>query len=309
MDLRPPRLGLLLDVDGPIASPVTRSVSAPGLLPTLTALLAEGVPVVFNTGRSEGFLRAQVVDPLLVAGLPPRARVHAVCEKGAVHASIGPDGLGEVVVDESVRLPPTVVADLEGLARDRFADLMFVDPGKHAMVSIEQHLHLDSAEYLRRQPEYERAAAEVLRDAGLGFTWRGAAHPDEAGATDWRIDPTIISVDVESAVLGKDRGAAVALDLLAGDGPLPEEWRTAGDSRTDYAMADWLHAQGRRVTHVDVRPADGVLERPFRVLTPGRTVNDVAGAAWLRSVLAVVRGEVDDDAGFDAGFDAGSDLG
>ena len=46
-----PPFGILLDVDGPVSSPVTRTV-APSLLADVGSLLAAGVPVVFNTGRS-----------------------------------------------------------------------------------------------------------------------------------------------------------------------------------------------------------------------------------------------------------------
>ena len=40
-----PPLGLLLDVDGPVASPITRTAAAP-LLADLRRLLAAGIPVV-----------------------------------------------------------------------------------------------------------------------------------------------------------------------------------------------------------------------------------------------------------------------
>ncbi|WP_205705518.1 HAD family hydrolase [Kineococcus indalonis] len=294
-----PPFGLLLDVDGPIASPVTRTVSAPGLLDSLRELLAAGVPVVFNTGRSDHFLRENVVAPLLAGGLPERARLHAVCEKGAVHFSITAGGAGPLHVDTDVAVPPAAVEALEGLARRDFADTMFVDAGKHAMVSVEQRVEVPSALYLEAQERYDAAALDVLAGLGLGAERRGVRRPDAAGRVRWRVDPTIISTDVESVLLGKDRGAATALRLLAADGPLPRAWRTAGDSRTDYAMADWLHAQGHEVVHVDVRPADGVPATPYPVLASWRSVHDVAGAAWLARLAAVVRGEVDDDAGFD----------
>ena len=304
--LHAPRFGLLLDVDGPIASPVTRSISAPGLLDSLRELLAAGIPVVFNTGRSDAFLREQVVTPLLAAGLPAGARLHAVCEKGAVWFSITAQGAGEITVDEAVAVPRPVADVLEALAREDFGDVLFVDADKRAMVSLEQRLDVDSATYLAAQPVFESRALAVFADAGLGVTWKGVDHPDAAGRVDWRIDPTIISTDVESVRLGKDRGAETALRMLAQDGPLPLAWRTVGDSRTDYAMADWLHAQGHEVAHVDVRPADGVPVTPYPVLASWNSVHDEAGALWLARLAAVVRGEVDDDAGFDAHLAAAS---
>jgi hypothetical protein len=46
-------------------------------------------------------------------------------------------------------------------------------------------------------------------------------------------------------------------------------------------MADYVHSLGLDVAHVDVRPADGILEKPYRVITEGALVHDEAGAAFL----------------------------
>ena len=75
--------------------------------------------------------------------------------------------------------------------------------------------------------------------------------------------------ELTAATLGKDLGASRAVELLAAQDITPQAWRTVGDSRTDYAMADWLHANGHEVAHVDVRPSDGVPATPYPVLTAG----------------------------------------
>ncbi|PZE69749.1 MULTISPECIES: hypothetical protein [unclassified Curtobacterium] len=281
-----PRLGLLLDVDGPIASPLSRTIAIPSIIEDLVALAAEGVPVVFNTGRSDAFIREQVVGPLLAGGLAAGGRVHAVCEKGAVWCSIGPqfpDGMGELTVADDLALPRDFADEMRDLVRDEYADLVFFDETKRAMVSIEQLVEVDNAAYLARQPSFDAQAMAALERRGLGVRRLDDVRPDEHGAVDWRVDPTIISTDIESDRSGKDLGAERALELLAADGALPLEWRTVGDSRSDYAMADWLHANGHRVAHVDVRPADGVPETPYRVLTaPDGVIHDEAGARFLR---------------------------
>ena len=56
-----PPLALLLDVDGPVASPVTRDVKRE-IIDDLVALASAGIPVVFNTGRSDAFIREQVTE-------------------------------------------------------------------------------------------------------------------------------------------------------------------------------------------------------------------------------------------------------
>jgi len=294
----PAPLGLLLDVDGPIASPITRTLAIPSIAADLVELAAAGVPIVFNTGRSDAFIRAQVVGPLVDAGLPAGARVHAVCEKGASWFSITPEGAGEVHVDGSLALPEAFMRDMERLVAERFADWMFFDRTKLAMVSLEQLTSVASADYLAVQPDLDARAVEMLTAHGLGSVLEGRETPDADGRVQVRVDPTIISTDVESIRLGKDLGAARALELLADSGPLPLRWRTVGDSRTDYAMADWLHANGHEVAHVDVRPADGIPATPYPVLTAGDLIHDHAGAALLAHWVRVVRGEEADDSAF-----------
>ncbi|SBN61452.1 Hydroxymethylpyrimidine pyrophosphatase [Curtobacterium sp. 9128] len=280
-----PRLGLLLDVDGPIASPVSRTIAIPSIVDDLIALAAEGIPVVFNTGRSDAFIREQVVKPLLAGGLAPGGRVHAVCEKGAVWCSIGPqyeDGMGDITVAEDLALPRDYADEMRELVRSDYADLVFFDETKRAMVSIEQRVEVPNATYLARQSEFDERAMAALQRRGLGVRRLDDVRPAADGSVQWRIDPTIISTDVEADRSGKDMGAERSLELLAEDGDLPLAWRTMGDSRSDYAMADWLHANGHEVAHVDVRPSDGVPATPYPVLTaPDGVIHDEAGARYL----------------------------
>ena len=291
----PPPLGLLLDVDGPIASPVSRSIALPQITRDLVALAAAGIPVVFNTGRSDAFIRDEVVGPMIAAGLPAGARVHGICEKGASWFSIGPEhgpgGMSEVQVDSAPAMPADFAAEMDELVTAEFADLVFFDHTKRAMVSIEQLTTVESATYLARQREFDEKAMEALVRRGAGVRRLDDERRDARGEVQWRVDPTIISTDIESVRLGKDLGAERALELLAEDGELPLAWRTVGDSRSDYAMADWLHADGHDVAHVDVRPADGVPATEYPVLTSASgLIHDDAGAEflarWVRDVGA-----------------------
>lgn len=275
-------LGLLLDVDGPIASPITRTIAIPSIASDLVELANAGIPVVFNTGRSDEFLRGEVVGPLVAGGLRADARVYGVCEKGAVWFRITPDGVGELTVDDTLVLPSALREGVERLIDERFADSMFFDHSKRTMISVEQRTEVDSDHYLAVQPEFDRAVLDLCTTLEIGTVWRTEATPDASGTISVRIDPTIISTDIESIRVGKDLGAERALELIAATGPLPTRWRTVGDSRSDYAMADWLHREGYDVAHVDVRPADGVPETPYAVLTaPVESTNDTAGAAFL----------------------------
>jgi hypothetical protein len=277
----PPRFGLLLDVDGPIASPVTRSINIPSIGRDLAALANAGVPVIFNTGRSDAFIAGEVVQPLLAAGLEDHARVFAICEKGATWFQITPRGAGEVQIDESLAPPAGFGDDVRALVAEHYADLVFYDETKRATVTFEQRLDVSKEAFLARQLEIDEAAIALLNARGFGARRGEVDYPDASGAVQYRADPSIISTDFESIRVGKDFGAERALLLLDGTGPMPLEWRTMGDSRGDYAMATWLHERGETVSHVDVRPADGVPETEYPVLTAAELIHDDAGAAFL----------------------------
>jgi hydroxymethylpyrimidine pyrophosphatase-like HAD family hydrolase len=282
-----PPLALLLDVDGPVASPVTRDVQ-PGIVADMLALAAAGIPVVFNTGRSDAFIREQVMEPMIAAGIPSGTVFHAVCEKGAVWFSYTSAGPGPVHVDRELAMPPALGDDVRRLVAEDYSTHMFFDETKRAMVSVEQHIAVANSDYRAEQALFDADAMELMARHGLGVVRLDHHAPNSDDQIDYRVDPTIISTDIESVRLGKDLGASRAVELLAAQNITPQAWRTVGDSRTDYAMADWLHHNDHAVKHVDVRPADGVPVKPYEVLTAADlglgadVIHDDAGAAFLR---------------------------
>ncbi|MDP9888472.1 hypothetical protein [Pseudarthrobacter enclensis] len=283
-----PPLALLLDVDGPVASPLTRDVK-PDIILDLVALAAAGIPVIFNTGRSDAFIREQVMEPMIAAGIPAGTVIHAICEKGAVWFSYTSAGPGPVHVDRELAVPAAYGDDIRRLVAENYAAHMFFDETKRAMVSVEQHIDVPSADYLAEQKLFDAEAMELMVRHGLGVVRLDHHVPNSDDEVDYRVDPTIISTDIESVRLGKDLGASRAVELLAAQGITPQAWRTVGDSRTDYAMADWLHHNDHPVKHVDVRPADGVPSKPYPVLTAvdlgleATVIHDDAGGAFLRA--------------------------
>lgn len=283
-----PPLALLLDVDGPVASPVTRDVK-PGIIADLVALATAGIPVIFNTGRSDTFIREQVMEPMIAAGIPAGTVIHAICEKGAVWFSYTAAGPGPIHVDHELAVPKAYGDDVRRLVAEDYSRHMFFDETKRAMVSVEQHIEVPSADYLAEQKLFDSDAMDLMTRHGMGVVRLEHHAPNSDDEVDYRVDPTIISTDIESVRLGKDLGASRAVELLAAQGITPLAWRTVGDSRTDYAMADWLHHNDHPVKHVDVRPADGVPVKPYDVLTATDlglgedVIHDDAGGAYLRS--------------------------
>lgn len=279
-------LGLLFDVDGPIASPTSRTIGIGSIITDLVTLASAGVPIAFITGRSDDFIREQVITPLLAAGLSDAlaidgARMFGVFEKGASWANITPEGMGEVTVDTSVALPTALSDEVRELVASDFSDTMFFDETKRAMISVEQRTDVSHAAFIDRQGAFNDAVFAAVSRYGLGVKYGERVAPDAEGNVPFRLDPTIISTDVESVLLDKDRGAERALAYFEASGPLPRLWRSVGDSRSDYLMADHLHAAGYDVAHVDVRPKDGILERPYEIIVEGDLIHDEAGAAFL----------------------------
>jgi len=284
--IAPAPLGLLLDVDGPIASPVSRSVGIASIINDLVLLAGSGVPIAFITGRSDAFIRDEVIVPLFAAGLgealaKPAASMFCVFEKGAVWAPVTSAGLGDIVIDEAVALPQAIVDEARELVASEFSETMFFDETKHAMISVEQRTDVSREAYLPTQQVFNDAAFALLERHGVGVRLGDREAADATGQVPFRLDPTIISTDIESVLLDKDRGAERALEYFAAHGPLPTLWRSVGDSRSDYLMADHLHSAGYDVAHVDVRPLDGILDRPYDIITEGELIHDEAGAAFL----------------------------
>lgn len=280
-------LGLMFDVDGPLASPETRSIRIPSIIDDLVCLVGAGVPIAFVTGRSSEFIRLSVIGPLLAAGLgealeAAEARMFGVFEKGGSWAPITSAGMCSVEVDGSVAFEPSVVDAVRQLVSERFSRTMFFDTEKVAMISVEQRTDVTSPVYLAEQAAFNDAAFDLLVSRGLGVRLGERVHPDALGAVPFRLDPTIISTDIESVQLDKDRGAERALDYFASLGPVPRRWVSIGDSRGDYLMADHLHAAGYDAAHLDVRPLDGMLERDYPVLTEHDKVHDEATAVFLK---------------------------
>lgn len=277
-----PPLGLLLDVDGPVSSPLERRIAIRSIIDDLVTLASTGVPIAFITGRSDTFMRDEVVAPLLGAGLPDGIRMFGVSEKGGVWFPITGEGMGDITVDSELALPDEYTAEFREIAEARFSEEMFFDDTKHAMISLEQNKDALAADFRAAQEQVNQVAFDLLVEHGLGARYADQEFPDADGLINFRVDPTIISTDVESVLLDKDRGAARALDYFRESGDVPTLWRTVGDSRSDYLMADYLHDEGFDVAHVDVRPSDGILHRPYRVITEGNLIHDEAGAAFLR---------------------------
>jgi hydroxymethylpyrimidine pyrophosphatase-like HAD family hydrolase len=283
-----PPFALLADIDGPISNPDAKSIVNPRIVPALTKLLAAGIPVVFNTGRSSDFVEQNVFTPLLAARPRNLHLVHGVCEKGAVWLSLEDDGTQWHFIDEKISVPGELQPLVRQMVETTYAATMFFDETKETMISVERRSDVDHDTYTHVQPQFLHDLERLLNDNGHEVT-RPGPHARN-GSARLQMDPSIISVDLESVMVGKDLGASRAFELL-GDSR-PRQWRTIGDSGVDYDMADWLHAEGEVVKHIDVGPKRERKERPYEVLIANSGIHDEAGGAYVEWLARTVGGDV-----------------
>lgn len=291
--------GLLLDVDGPISSPVTRSVSQEGMIEALVTLANSGVPIAFNTGRGDDFINRELTGLLFDGGLDAEAPVWGIGEKGATWFRLGRDT--PISMDANLVVSIEVRNQIRELVSTKYRDLVFFDESKRTMVSCEQLITVESADFLERRKEMDADLAQLLLAAGYDISWHGNVSAEllelgtdpqastQAGRTNIRLDSSIIATDIEHSATGKDLGAKRFLDQLVKEEiAIPKRWFTMGDSRSDYTMAFWLHELGFNVSHVDVRPTEPLPQTDFHILMHPTMTNDQSGefflGAWAQQV-------------------------
>lgn len=235
----PAPFGLLLDIDGPLCSTITRSIRVPSIAADLTAIANAGCPVVFNTGRSDTFMTAQVIPRLVHAGLGDEAPVWGVGEKGLSWFAVRDGVVGQVEIDRTMAVTPSTRVACVAVA-DQHLDVAFVDETKRSMFTLERRVDVTSSSFLERRPVIAAQLTDAIRACGE--------------ADRFHVIETSIALDVEHRASGKALGAERAVRLVADRTALPRCWYTVGDSDSDYDMASWLHRAGYHVTHLDVSP-------------------------------------------------------
>lgn len=235
--MTPTGFGLLLDVDGPLASTVTRTLRLPAIADHLAAIANAGCPVVFNTGRSDAFMIEHLVPDLIRAGLAMGTPLWCIGEKGATWFAIEDHEPTAVNVEDAIVVPSSVRAACREVS-EAHEEIVFLDESKRTMVSLEQRVTVDNATFLAHRSEINNQLESAIAAKG------------EAQRIHTML--TSIAIDVEHREAGKALGARRAVELVGQRMDVPQQWYTVGDSSSDHDMADWLHHSGYNVVHLDV---------------------------------------------------------
>ncbi len=244
----------MFDVDGPITDPASRSIDDAGLLDRIIAITQVGGRVIFNTGRSVGWVMDNVIEPLQRRSTAVGHDATAVTdhclvvgEKGATQIAFSA-GAAHFESDPTLSVDTAVARAIRELVAGHFSDAMFVDTSKQSMLSVEMAHGMRIGDYQPRQAAFALAAQACV---------------DRSGVPGMRVDVTTIAVDIESVGVGKALGADRALTWLEQCGVEVGSAVCFGDSGSDVAMADRLFERlnpGTPLTYINVG-APGALDR------------------------------------------------
>jgi len=143
----------VFDVDGVLTDPTRKEVTRPEGLAAIAQRLRQKEPVILNTGRAVDFVRAKIIDPLVVllGGRVLLGNVLAVAEKGAVVMRFDVNGNEQIVVDETVSVPADIQEAARLIIKEKYSQSMFFDETKRTMVSIEMQDGYDLKKFQKLQ--------------------------------------------------------------------------------------------------------------------------------------------------------------
>ncbi len=237
---RPGTVLWLFDVDGPLSDPTAKRIIEPVLLEELVARLAQGEPIVLNTGRALPWVIENILTPLryvaLRSGHDPdellKNRFCIIGEKGGSRASYTADGVLQLRCDPTLRLPLVVRLWVARLVEKEFSDTLIYDVSKDGMITVEKADAVPLDAFPAIQQRFIDALTSFLTARSLEGTIR--------------IDCTSIAVDLQHPLAGKALGASRALQWAARHGHAIAEAHCFGDSLSDIEMADECHRRGIR---------------------------------------------------------------
>lgn len=232
--------GWLFDVDGVLSHLVEKKNTERELLERILAVLEKGEPVALNTGRQVSFAVEKVLKELeaMASDKVIFQNLLLVAEKGAIQISYDGDGNYKEEIDESITMPKHIQKEVRELVEKDFSDIMFFDTGKRTMISVEMVDGGDLEEFKKRQVELNALLVQLLDKHNLN--------------TNYKLDLTRISIDLENRHVGKHLGARKVLDWLKKQKIKPQEFIAFGDSKSDLGMAEEIFRNGLKVEMVFV---------------------------------------------------------
>lgn len=232
----------LFDVDGVLTDPTEKRVTDPRLFDEIIARLNSGEFIALNTGRSTTWLTDNFLSPLLgrIDDTTILPQLFCVGEKGGTWATINGEKQVSYGQIPSLRMPEELMARVQEIVNDKYANQMFYDNTKQTMISVEMKDGGDLETFHSYQHAFHEDMRLLLHELGLESTYR--------------IDPTTIATDIESPHATKALGAQRFIQYLKSQDAAyaSAKFEAFGDSPSDAAMADELARHGLDTTFVFV---------------------------------------------------------
>jgi hypothetical protein len=218
--------GWLLDVDGVITDPITKTVTEPNLISRLAKIISRDEIVALNTGRSLSWLNQRVVNPLFKhLHSEEFDRLYVIGEKGGSWLSIEKAEMA-VIFDKSLSLPLKFRQIVAEMVKDDFSDLMFFDDSKKIIVTVEMRDGVNLVHFSQKQKQLVNRLQSLLIFHELD--------------QQFKIDATRIATDIEHVKAGKAFGVGRLLSLINDRGFSVERFTAVGDSLSDLEMGKEL---------------------------------------------------------------------
>ena len=117
----------LFDVDGVLTDLVEKDVTEKELFDFLIAFVKQGDLVTFNTGRSSGWVREKIINPLFekIEHKEFITDIVTIAEKGGTWMTFDEQGLATRDKDSSMIVSQEVQQQIRRLVQDKYTDAMF----------------------------------------------------------------------------------------------------------------------------------------------------------------------------------------
>lgn len=245
----------LFDVDGVLSDPVEKQVTELELFDQIISRLQKGYPICLNTGRSTQWMFERFITPFIkqIDNKSILLRFIAIGEKGGTWITFDETGAMHHGKINTITIPKEVIEKAKQLVNQKYHDSMFFDETKETMMSIEMQDGFDISMFTQRQKILVEDLKQLLEEYNLQHVYN--------------IDPTTICTDVESPKVGKALGADLFLDFLKDNAIVISEFKTFGDSLSDFAMSDELERKGKSVKMIYVgdRKKLGKIHRSYQI--------------------------------------------
>lgn len=230
----------LFDVDGPITDPELKEVVEEELLDTIAEQIQLGEPVGFNTGRSTAWVMERVVPHVLerVEDKSTLSNFVVIGEMGGTWVTFDEEGNPRHGKSQQLTVPEKMHQRVQQLVDEKYSDVMFVDPDKVTMVSIEMRQGQTVDVFDMRRAELGNELQQILTETGTESIFH--------------VDHTTIATDIQSHNAGKALGAERFVQLLKLLEIKPDQYLTFGDSVSDLKMAEELVRRYRKTLFVYV---------------------------------------------------------